>query len=264
MVNPDFSALAIQCAPILRASGETIFNAWDYQHTIHKKGERDFATEVDREVEEVLRKQLHSLLPEAGFIVEEGKSEKKERYNWVIDPLDGTSKYIHHVPLFYTQIALLREMRPVLGLIYQPVSKQLFSAVRGKGTLLNDKPVRIAESPQLGNSVIDIDFGKHDAYFEDKIACATLLFRSALKTRMSRGALSPYLTTGLIDAYVCVWEDTHPHDIYPRMIVLEEAGATLQRIRFRHIELLIAAKQHLGEAIIAALKKQSGGISLAH
>src|SRR3990167_5437018 len=120
----DLKELEKTLEPIVKQEGEFIRRSWDSIASVSFKDKRDVVTNIDIEVENRLKEKLRKLVPEAGFIVEEGVSEKKEVYNWIIDPVDGTKNYVHQFPLFDTKIALKKGDEPILGQIHFPASSQ--------------------------------------------------------------------------------------------------------------------------------------------
>lgn len=229
---------------IIIQEGQYIFEQWQKPHTLFKKSHRNFASEVDKDVEEKLRIKLHALFPEAGFIVEEGKTEKKE-YNWVIDPLDGTNYFLHQTPNFYSQIALTHGSKPLISCIYQPVSKQLFSAIKGQGVTLNNHTIQYRNSGTLAEALVDIDGGKKDQYLQEKLELINSISNKAHRIRLYRGAFVPYLITGLFDTYICILSDTYDHDLLPRLLILQEGKAYIKTIHYKHLSLLVASSRNI-------------------
>jgi myo-inositol-1(or 4)-monophosphatase len=130
---------------------------------VETKGNHDYVTYVDKTAEEQIVKRLQTLLPEAGFIVEENTvSTQGAIYNWVVDPLDGTTNFIHGIPLFSVSIALMHYEEVVLGVIYEVNMDECFSAVRGRGAFLNGTPIQVSKNGELNNSLLATGFPYHD------------------------------------------------------------------------------------------------------
>src|SRR5499427_4338193 len=110
------------------------------------KGPGNFVTAADRRAEEILREELTKARPGYGFLGEEsGRHEGTDRsHTWIVDPLDGTTNFLHGIPQFAISIALEREDTIVAGLVYNPANDELFTAERGKGAFLNDQRLRVA------------------------------------------------------------------------------------------------------------------------
>jgi len=139
---------------------------------IEVKGKHDFVSYVDKTSEKRLVEQLSALLPESGFIAEEGTSVKKGKvYNWIIDPLDGTTNFIHGIPCFSISIALMRDNQVVLGVVYEINADECFYAWENSKAYLNQQEIHVSTAPSLANSLIATgfpyyDYGRMDEYME--------------------------------------------------------------------------------------------------
>lgn len=130
---------------------------------IESKGLNNFVTYVDKTSEKRLVRELGKILPEAGFIAEENDDYKKgEVYNWIIDPLDGTTNFIHGVPLYSISIALMKGNEIVSGVIYEPNLQECFYAWKGGQAFLNGHPIQVSEANKLSNSLLATGFPYHD------------------------------------------------------------------------------------------------------
>ncbi len=122
---------------------------------VSRKGPADFVTRADRRTEEILRDELHKARPTYGFILEEGEDEAGDgEHHWIIDPVDGTTNFIHGIPHFAMSIALKRGREIVAGLIYNPVADEMFVAERGRGAYLNNRRIRCSARKGLAEAVI--------------------------------------------------------------------------------------------------------------
>lgn len=127
------------------------------------KGKNDFVSYVDKTSEKRIVEKLALLLPEAGFIAEEGTSTKKgEIYNWVIDPLDGTTNFIHGIPCFAISIALMRKDELILGVIYEINFDECFYAWEGSKAYLNGKEISVTKTAKLADSLLATGFPYYD------------------------------------------------------------------------------------------------------
>src|SRR5262249_35042615 len=115
------------------------------------KGPANFVTAADHRAEEILRAELAKARPGYGFLGEEGgRHEGSDKtHTWIVDPLDGTTNFIHGIPQFAISIALERDSTIVAGLIYNPATEELYTAERGKGAFLNDRRLRVAARQRL-------------------------------------------------------------------------------------------------------------------
>ena len=123
--------------------------------SIEMKGARNYVTYVDKEAERQLVSALSQLLPEAGFLTEEATVEFVEKdYVWIIDPLVGTTNFVHKDTPYSVSIALMREREIVLGVVFDPVAEELFYAVENENARLNQKPIKVSEKNMLQNGYI--------------------------------------------------------------------------------------------------------------
>jgi len=144
------------------------FNREDIEY----KGLNDLVSYVDRQAEKKLVEDFREILPQAGFITEEDTINiRKEEYNWVIDPLDGTTNFIHGIPYFTISIALLQNDKPVLAIVYEIIRDELFHALEGEKAYLNDSVIRVSKCENLEKGLVATGFPYHnfellDTYFD--------------------------------------------------------------------------------------------------
>ena len=132
-------------------------NRFDWH--IEEKGRQNFVTEVDLKAEQILVSGLSELLPESGFIAEEGTSTRRgEKYNWVIDPIDGTTNFIHGVFPFAISVGLSRQDEVVVGIVYEFGLDEFFYAWKGGGAWLNGKAIQVSRVASVGQALIATGF----------------------------------------------------------------------------------------------------------
>lgn len=130
---------------------------------IDSKGSHDFVTYVDKTSEQMIVDGLQDLIPDAGFIAEEGTSTKKgEIYNWIIDPLDGTTNFIHGVPTFSISIALMENQTLILGVVYEVMRSECFYAWKGSKAFLNGKEINVSIRKTVSDSLLATGFPYYD------------------------------------------------------------------------------------------------------
>jgi|GEM_PF-1081808 len=248
---------------IVREAGEHILAQWKSLKTIDYKDMRDVVSNVDREVEDRVRQQLHGIFPEAGFIVEEGKSDVSARYNWVIDPIDGTKNYVHDLPLFYTQIALMDKDKPILAHVLNPVSRQLFSATLGGGTTLNGKKLATPPAVVFDQAIVEIDFRGKDSLLAWKTDVFKVLVQEAYRVRMTAGFMSPYMVTGAVDVSIKFCgnimgkANKETSDLAPHIIIMSEAGIRTGFVHHPTSDYFLAAQPGLFDAVVSRLSSVS-------
>lgn len=153
---------------ICKESTEAVKKAGEYimeQHhnsasrEIEQKGEHDFVTIVDKTAEKILVTELAKILPEAGFIAEEGtNNEKGATYNWVIDPIDGTTNFIHGAFPFAVSVGLIENQTPIAGVILELGFNECFYAWKGGGAYMDGKPIHVSQTKTLNNSLVATGF----------------------------------------------------------------------------------------------------------
>ncbi|MCF8378408.1 MAG: inositol monophosphatase [Bacteroidales bacterium] len=196
---------------------------------IEKKGENDFVSYVDRTSEKRIVTELKKILPEAGIIAEENNTyEKKKRFNWIIDPLDGTTNYIHGVPLFSISIALLDDDKIISGVIYEVNLNECFYAWENGGAYLNGKKIRSSEISMLSDGLIATgfpysDFSRMDAYLD---VFTELMKNTHGVRRLGSAAVDlAYVACGRYDAFYEY--GLNPWDVAAGCILITEAGGVV-------------------------------------
>jgi myo-inositol-1(or 4)-monophosphatase len=197
------------------------------------KGPANFVTAADRRAEEMLYDDLTKARPGYGFVGEEGGTrEGSDKSNtWIVDPLDGTTNFLHGIPQFAISIGLQREGLIIAGVIYNPANDELYIAERGKGAFLNDTRLRVAGRKQLNDCVIacglpHIGRGDHELARREM---AELQNRVAGLRRFGAASLDmAFVAAGRLDGY---WErNLRPWDVAAGIILIREAGGTVTGI----------------------------------
>ncbi|MBN2423713.1 MAG: inositol monophosphatase [Calditrichaceae bacterium] len=193
---------------------------------VRKKAANDFLSFVDENSERAIIETIKSEYPDHAFHAEEsGRSEHSNQYRWIIDPLDGTTNYIKGIPVFAVSIGLKKDDELVLGVIYDPVGKELFWAEKGKGAYLNDKPIRVTENEQLSDSFIGTGFPfKVKRLLPEYLATFQSVFNESLGIRrMGAAAVDlAYVAAGRFDGF---WEiGLNPWDVAAGTVIIREAG----------------------------------------
>jgi myo-inositol-1(or 4)-monophosphatase len=158
------------------------------------KGPANFVTMADRRAEEMLYTDLIKARPGYGFIGEEGgtRAGEDKSHTWIVDPLDGTTNFLHGIPQFAVSIGLQREGTIIAGLIYNPANDDLYIAERGKGAFLNDQRLRVAGRRKLDECVIGSAVSSHGTWPQARLSCARRAASSAASkatTTRSRQAM---------------------------------------------------------------------------
>jgi len=197
------------------------------QLQVSLKGPANFVSAADHRAEETLQAELEHARPGYGFVGEEGgvREGSDKTHRWIADPLDGTLNFLHSIPHFAISLALEREGAIIAGVIYNPVSDELFSAERGKGAFLNDQRLRVAARKRLAESVVacalphpgrgDVLLTRNEhAAVQDKVAGLRRFGAAALDLA--------WVAAGRVDAY---WErGLSPWDMAAGIVLVREAG----------------------------------------
>jgi myo-inositol-1(or 4)-monophosphatase len=191
------------------------------------KGPANFVSAADHRAEETLRAELARARPGYGFLGEEGGRQDgaDKTHCWIVDPLDGTTNFLHGIPHFAISIALEREGTIVAGVVYNPINEELFVAERGKGAFLNDQRLRVAARKRLAEAVIACGLphlGRGDlAQFRQEFA--VVQEKVAGLRRFGAAALDlAWVAAGRLDAY---WErNLSAWDMAAGLILVREAG----------------------------------------
>ena len=195
------------------------------------KGPADFVTNADRSAEKIVHGELSKARPTYGFLMEEGGEIKGTdgQHRWIIDPLDGTTNFMHGIPLFAVAIALQRGEEIVASVIYNPVMDELYVAEKGGGAWLDDKKrLRVANRRHLADAVIATGI-KTTGTAEDGLQMRQMAQISPATAGIRRtGSASTdlaWVAAGRLDGY---WEARlRPWDVAPGQLLLREAGGTM-------------------------------------
>ena len=238
MLLPDLPKLALEVAALARRAGAFLQQeaaGFDLSR-IEYKGHSDLVSYVDRETEELLVAGLRKLLPEAGFLTEEGTTGPAvtdgppPTARWIIDPLDGTTNFLHGLPCYAVSIGLEVAGEVVLGVIYEPNRDELFRATRGGGAFRNDAPLRVSAAAELGNALIATgfpytQFAGLDAYLR---ILADLMARSHGIRRWGSAAIDlAYVAAGRFEGFFEY--NLHAWDGAAGVLLVREAGGVVTR-----------------------------------
>lgn len=201
---------------------------------VSTKGPSDFVSEADKRAESRIYEVLQEARPTWGFLGEEGGeiAGKDPQHRWIVDPLDGTTNFLHSMPHFAVSIGLERDGEIVAGLIYNPISDDLFTAEKGKGAYLNDTRLRVAARRRLADCVLINGMphhgrGDHALFLRE---AATLMRKVAGMRRMGSASLDlAWVAAGRADGY---WETgLSPWDVAAGIILVREAGGIVRDMK---------------------------------
>ena len=200
-----------------------------HELNIEEKGRQNFVTEVDLKAERILVDGLSKVLPEAGFVAEEGTSTRKgENYQWVVDPIDGTTNFIHGVYPFAISVGLTLEDEVVAGIIYEFGLDEYFYAWKGGGAWLNGKVIRVSKVKTVEQSLIATGFPYTNfTYLEEFMLSLDFFMKNSHGLRRLGSAATDiaYVACGRYDGFYEY--GLHPWDIAAGMILVKEAGGEI-------------------------------------
>jgi myo-inositol-1(or 4)-monophosphatase len=196
--------------------------------TITAKGPKDFVSEVDRAAEAAIVDVLHATYPDHAILAEEGTAKGANaaaEYLWIIDPLDGTTNFLHGLPQYCVSIALQHKGRITQGVIYDPVRNDLFTATRGRGAFLNDHRMRVSRRQHLRDCLIGTGFPFRDGSDVDTYLdmMRKMMIETAGLRRPGSAALDlAYVAAGYYDGF---WEiGLNAWDVAAGSLLIVEAG----------------------------------------
>ncbi len=207
-----------------------------------KKNTYDLVTKADMDAENKIISTIKGKFPEHSLLTEEsGEERNKSDYCWIIDPLDGTNNFYHKFPMFCVSIALYKKGKPIIGVVFDPIKKELFFAEANKGAFLNDKQINVSTANSLNKSLLALGF-----YYER----GSLMRKSLVQMkkffyenihgirRTGSAALDLcYTACGRFDGY---WElKLNPWDYAAGSLILTEAGGKITDVQGKKYNLMM-------------------------
>lgn len=254
-INVMTSAARKAARGLLRDFGEV------EQLQVSVKGPGDFVSQADHKAEKMLRAELSKARPGFGFLMEEsGETQGDGRHRWIVDPLDGTTNFLHGFPHFAISIALEREGELVAAVVYEVAHDEMFWAEKGSGAFVNDRRLRVSSRKTLPDTLIGtgIPFrerGDHPTYLK---GLAAVMGATAGVRRAGAASLDlAYVAAGRLDGF---WEYAlQPWDIAAGILLVKEAGGRVTEIDGGHNMLksgdILAANSHLHLPLGSLLKE---------
>ncbi|MCJ8144733.1 inositol monophosphatase [Ancylobacter sp. A5.8] len=226
------------------------------------KGPADFVSNADRKAERILQEELSRARPNFGFIMEESGEVDgaDESHRWIIDPLDGTTNFLHGIPLFCISVGLLRDGVPVAGVIFNPVMDELYIAEKGAGAFLNDRRIRVAARRALSESVITCGvphMGRGDlaGFVREYTALAPKV--SGLRRSGAAALDLAWVAAGRFDGF---WErNLKAWDMAAGIVLVREAGGYVSDLDDSDKMLakgdIVAGNEHIRRDLLAIIRK---------
>jgi myo-inositol-1(or 4)-monophosphatase len=266
------SAFLDVCLEAAHRAGRVLL---DWQDRFHprEKGPRDLVTEADVAAQEAIRETIYKAFPNHDFLGEEEAAERKAKgldpiserrsdFRWIVDPLDGTTNYVHRLPGYAVSIALQQGNDLLAGVIFDPLSEDCFVAERGEGASLNGQPIKSSGCQKIDQALVAISFSPHVSResMEIKRFIEVLLASQSVR-RMGSAALNlGYVAAGRLDAYlatsVSIW------DVAAGLLLINEAegavaGITGGTLSLERPELIAAGSQPLLDELVRTVNRTS-------
>ena len=235
------------CLEVVRQSGDIVREHWAKPSNVRHKGRIDLVTQTDLAVEAFLKQKLANLVPGAAFMAEESSESEKEPDGlcWIIDPVDGTTNFVHRIPQVATSVALWNKDHVELGVVNIPMMNECFSAQRGQGAYLNGAPISVSKAENLGDALVATGFpydfsGRLDRILE---RLSLVLPKSQGLRRIGAAAVDmAYVACGRLDMFY--EEGLKPWDFAAGLLLVEEAGGKVTNLR--------GAALHFGDVLMAS------------
>lgn len=257
----EITLLAIHAA--LKA-GDILRHGYGHAHTINEKeGVHNFVTEYDTKCENEIIAFLKKEGPKSNFLAEEkGSMNNNADLTWIIDPLDGTVNFAHHIPMFSTSIAAMEKNEILIGVVYQPMTHELFIAEKGKGSFLNGKKLNVTSTEDINKSILATGF-PYNLY--ENPSHVIQHFVDVLKTgipirRIGCASIDlAYVAAGRFDGF---WEvGLGPWDCAAGNLLIEEANGkitTWDKNTFNILEKkpILATNSHIHNQLSSILTKE--------
>ena len=228
LIQTELLELAQQAA---RDAGE-VLQSWRKRFTVREKGPADLVTEADEAAQRTIHELIHSRFPDHKFLGEEGLSRTAgdSPYHWIIDPLDGTSNYVHGYPYYAVSIGLECDEELLVGVIYDPTRDDMFTATRGGGAALNNCAIHTSSVAELSQAMLVASFPPGVRPEHPAIArFLRVLPHAQTIHRTGSAALNlAYLAAGRIEAF---WSGSlKPWDMAAGVLIVREAGGRVTRM----------------------------------
>jgi myo-inositol-1(or 4)-monophosphatase len=256
------------CLEAARAGGRALLD-WQGRFTRREKGRCDFVTEADLASQEAIRQTIRKAFPDHDFLAEEDAADRKAKglspiperrseFRWIVDPLDGTTNYVHRLPGYAVSIALQRREELLLGVVFDPLSEDCFVGEKARGATLNGSPLATSRCQEAREAMVAVSFSPLVSRDSPEIRrFVEILLHCQSVRRMGSAALNlSYVAAGRLDAYlatsVSIW------DVAAGCLLVEEAGGIVTGIHgtplsLERPELIAAASPPLAGELVSII-----------
>jgi myo-inositol-1(or 4)-monophosphatase len=248
------------CEHAARAGGALLLD-WQNRFTVREKGRCDLVTEADVASQEAVQRILLGAFPKHGFLAEENVSIPSQDHGlrWIVDPLDGTTNYVHHMPDYAVSIALEQHGRILAGCVFNPATDECFTAARGEGASLNGSRIQVSAVDDISQALLGASFPASLTRTSIEIdQFADMLVTAQSLRRLGSAAMNLcFVACGRMEGY---WATSiKPWDIAAGILLVEEAGGVYSDVSRTPLELdrprlLAASCDRLADAIASVLR----------
>lgn len=247
---------------IAEEAGEVLRHYWGKLSNVQQKGfSWDLVTEADQESEDIILGRIKEYFPDHAILSEEAGEHLIDQspYCWVVDPLDGTTNYTHQYPFVSISIALMHKGTPIAGVVYNPIMNELFQGEKGKGSTLNQQPLKVSKVETLEKSLLSTGFA-YDRQTNPDTNYAEFCHITHITQGVRRGGSAAidlaYVAAGRLDGY---WErGLNPWDIAAGILLIEEAGGTVTAYDGQAVEInsgrLVTSNGKIHQELLNELK----------
>ncbi|TWU28551.1 inositol monophosphatase family protein [Bythopirellula polymerisocia] len=257
---PESTELLVTCELAARRGAEELIR-WRSRFTTREKSAHDLVTDSDLASQKAIHEVISSAFPEHGFLGEESPdpTQLEEPYCWVVDPLDGTTNYVHGFPCYCVSVAVAEAGRVVAGVVFDPIANNCFKAALGQGSWLNGEPIRISRETDLSRALVAVSFPPEihpdspdiQAFLRISPACQAVRRTGSAALNLS------YVACGWLDAH---WAAAiHSWDSAAGVLLVAEAGGVVGSFAGNEYQLAqgdycVASSPELFDQVQALLK----------
>ena len=259
----NLEEIAKQVQDLSKETGQFILSEWNKLSAkdVQTKGLHDFVTHVDQSSEQKLVKGLRKIIPEAGFIVEEETTDTKgEKYNWIVDPLDGTTNYIHGITPFAISIALQKDDKTIFGMVHELGHNELFYAVENGPAFLDGEQIKVSEKSSIKDSIIATGFPYNDfSRLNEYLKSLDHFMRNSHGIRRLGSAATDlaYTACGRFEAFYEY--SLKPWDVAAGAFILKQAGGRVSDFKGKNNYIfgqeIVAASSRVFDEFLQTIKE---------
>ncbi|MBS3741674.1 MAG: inositol monophosphatase [Candidatus Cloacimonetes bacterium] len=214
-----------------KAAGKIIKNNFHKKKNVSYKGRIDLVTDIDKRAEDAIIQILKNNFPDHNILTEESDFARDDRseYCWVIDPLDGTTNYVHEFPFVNVSVALQKSKESIVGVVFNPILDEFFYAIKGRGSYKNEQRLVVSQSTELKKSVLATGFPYEMKGERNNLDNFNKIIKECRGVRRPGAAALDlcYVAAGIFDGF---WEmELHPWDTAAGILIVEEAGGKIAK-----------------------------------